>query len=296
MPPTQPVIVLPAMDPARRRARYDDLLALPEEVHAEILGGEITTLPAPRPRHSKPQGALRRFIGGPFDDDDGFGGPGGWWIFVEVDVQLGDDVVRPDLSGWRRERWPEPDTRPIQVVPDWVCEVLSRVERGTRQSRTRSAAACTQAWRGPLLDRGSHGPDSRGADARGWAVRVDAELVRRRRPPLGLSRSMPSSSRSGGYFCPSARVFEVGGNFACRAPTLHSAMLPVNGRREPDPGRARVAHCRRSVLAACAHRIVAQNPNLDPSDVYHTLRNFQRSPEERLRRGLRHGRTRTRAL
>lgn len=125
MPETQPVIVSLAMDPARRRARYDDLLALPEAVRAEILGGEITTLPAPRPRHSKPQGAIRRFIGGPFDDDDGFGGPGGWWIFVEVDVQLGDDVVRPDLSGWRRERLPEPDTRPIQVVPDWVCEVLS---------------------------------------------------------------------------------------------------------------------------------------------------------------------------
>ena len=40
-----------------------------------------------------------------------------------------------------------------------------------------------------------------------------------------------------------------------------------------------------------AHRIVAQNPELDVSDVYHTLRNFQRSPQERLRRGLRHGRT-----
>jgi Uma2 family endonuclease len=113
------------MDAARRRATYDDLIALPEGVRAEILSGEIATLPAPRPRHSKPQGALRRFIGGPFDDDDGFGGPGGWWIFVEVDVQLGEDVVRPDLAGWRRERLVEPDVRPIRVVPDWVCEVLS---------------------------------------------------------------------------------------------------------------------------------------------------------------------------
>ena len=42
-----------------------------------------------------------------------------------------------------------------------------------------------------------------------------------------------------------------------------------------------------------AHRIVAQNPTLDPGDVYHTLRNFQRAPAERLRRGLRHGRART---
>jgi Uma2 family endonuclease len=111
--------------PARRRARYEDLLALPAEVRAEILDGEISTLPAPRPRHSKPEGAIRRFVGGPFDDDDGFGGPGGCWIFVEVDVQLGEDVVRPDLSGWRRSRLPQPDSRPIAIVPDWICEVLS---------------------------------------------------------------------------------------------------------------------------------------------------------------------------
>jgi Uma2 family endonuclease len=113
------------MQPARKRAQYSDLAALPADVRAELLNGDISTLPAPRPRHSKPPGALRRFIGGPFDDDDGFGGPGGWWIFVEVDVQLGEDVVRPDLAGWRRERLPEPDSRPIQVVPDWICEVLS---------------------------------------------------------------------------------------------------------------------------------------------------------------------------
>ena len=89
------------------------------------MDGQLSTRPAARPRHSKPQGAIRRFIGGPFDDDDGFGGPGGWWIFVEVEVRLGGDVVRPDLSGWRRERLVQPDTRPIAVVPDWVCEVLS---------------------------------------------------------------------------------------------------------------------------------------------------------------------------
>lgn len=113
------------MDAAGRRATYADLSRLGPEVRAEIVAGQISTLPASRPRHSKPLGALRRFIGGPFDDDDGFGGPGGWWIFVEVDVQLGEDVVRPDLAGWRRERLPEPDTRPIAVVPDWICEVLS---------------------------------------------------------------------------------------------------------------------------------------------------------------------------
>ncbi|MBI4953655.1 MAG: Uma2 family endonuclease [Myxococcales bacterium] len=77
------------------------------------------------PRHAKSAGAIRRFVGGPFDDDDDSGGPGGWWIFADVDVGLGADVVRPDLSGWRRERLPEPDVRPIAVTPGWVCEILS---------------------------------------------------------------------------------------------------------------------------------------------------------------------------
>jgi Uma2 family endonuclease len=113
------------MQPARRAATYADLLALGEGVRAELVAGEVVLSPAPRPRHSKSQGALRRFLGGPFDDDDGFGGPGGWWIFVEVDVRLGPDVVRPDLAGWRRERLPTPDVRPIEVAPDWVCEILS---------------------------------------------------------------------------------------------------------------------------------------------------------------------------
>ena len=113
--------------PAVKLATYADLLQLPDDVRAEIIAGQLYTAPAPLPRHSKVQGALRRFVGGPFDDDDGHGGPGGWWIFVEVDIQLGrHDVVRPDLAGWRRERLTNPgNQRPIKVVPDWVCEVLS---------------------------------------------------------------------------------------------------------------------------------------------------------------------------
>jgi Uma2 family endonuclease len=112
---------------ARKLATYEDLVALPEDARAELVRGVIEVQPAPLPRHSKVQGALRRFVGGPFDDDDGRGGPGGWWILLEVDVRLSPhDVVRPDLSGWRRERLHEPwDARPIDVVPDWVCEITS---------------------------------------------------------------------------------------------------------------------------------------------------------------------------
>lgn len=115
------------MTAVRSLATYDDLLALPEDARGEVVHGAVHVHPSPLPRHAKVQGALRRYIGGPFDDDDGAGGPGGWWILLEVDVQLSPhDIVRPDLAGWRRERLPQPwDQRPIDVVPDWICEVTS---------------------------------------------------------------------------------------------------------------------------------------------------------------------------
>jgi Uma2 family endonuclease len=110
-----------------RLATYDDLLALSEDVKAEVVRGVVHVQPSALPRHSRVQGALARHIGGPFDEDDGRGGPGGWWILLEVDTRLGPhDIVRPDAVGWKRSRLPSPwNTRPIDVVPDWVCEVTS---------------------------------------------------------------------------------------------------------------------------------------------------------------------------
>ncbi|MEZ5579520.1 MAG: Uma2 family endonuclease [Candidatus Competibacteraceae bacterium] len=35
-------------------------------------------------------------------------------------------MLVPDLAGWRRERMPRlPHDHRIEVVPDWVCEILS---------------------------------------------------------------------------------------------------------------------------------------------------------------------------
>lgn len=128
------------MESARRLATYADLLSLPEGTRGEVLGGQVVIPPAPLPRHSRAQRALGRFLGGPFDDDDGRGGPGGWWILAEVDVRLSPhDVVRPDVAGWKRERIPNPwDESPIEVVPDWICEVAS--PSNVAQDRVRKRA------------------------------------------------------------------------------------------------------------------------------------------------------------
>jgi len=39
---------------------------------------------------------------------------------------MSEDIIVPDLAGWRRETMPEyPDAAYCTTAPDWVCEVLS---------------------------------------------------------------------------------------------------------------------------------------------------------------------------
>lgn len=111
-------------EPLRRSAGWADLLALPEDVKAEVVAGELWTSPRPLPAHGNIQVALSSEL---FPFDRGRGGPGGWWLVIEPDVRLGPhDIVSPDLVGWRKARVPNfPLERPIEIVPDWVCEVLS---------------------------------------------------------------------------------------------------------------------------------------------------------------------------
>jgi Uma2 family endonuclease len=100
--------------------------AAPPECVAEILDGELFVQPRPRVRHARAASRLGVRLGG-FDQDD-LGGPSGWIILDEPELHLGPrpDKVVPDLAGWRRARMPElPDTAAIELVPDWVCEVIS---------------------------------------------------------------------------------------------------------------------------------------------------------------------------
>jgi Uma2 family endonuclease len=117
------------------KATYEDLLKVPENLVAELIDGELYTWPRPAGPHARFSSVLGMEIGPPYDR--GRGGPGGWWILDEPELHLGENVLVPDLAGWRRERMPEiPHDHRFIIEPDWVCEVISppttRVDRGKK--------------------------------------------------------------------------------------------------------------------------------------------------------------------
>lgn len=120
--------------PARRPATYADIVALPEHLVGEILDGELVVSPRPAPRHADAASNLGGILIPPFRFGDG--GPGGWRIVDEPELNLGENVLVPDLAGWRLERMPAlPDEAFFKLPPDWLCEVLS--PSTSRTDRTR---------------------------------------------------------------------------------------------------------------------------------------------------------------
>lgn len=111
-------------EPAKKVATYDDVLAAPLHMVAEIVDGELFLSPRPASRHAAAASTLDEELGPPFKR--GRGGPGGWIIVYEPELHFASNVLVPDLAGWRRERTPLlPDAPFLTVVPDWICEVLS---------------------------------------------------------------------------------------------------------------------------------------------------------------------------
>ncbi len=114
---------------ARPRTVYEEFLAVPPHLVAEIIHGTLRTQPRPATPHARASSRLGAKLD-PFDRSSG--GPGGWIILDEPELHLGADVVVPDIAGWRRERMPEmPDAPFFELSPDWVCEVLSKGTEAT---------------------------------------------------------------------------------------------------------------------------------------------------------------------
>ena len=84
--------------------------------------------------------------------DQGDGGPGGWWILDEPELHLlkGEEVLVPDLAGWRVEHMPElPETSYFDRTPNWICEVLSpstEADDRTEKMPVYAEAGVQHAW------------------------------------------------------------------------------------------------------------------------------------------------------
>lgn len=118
-------ILLEMIQPAKRAATYQDVIDAPENMVAEIIGGELFLQPRPAMPHAEAASVLGMLVGAPFRL--GRGGPGGWWIQYEPELHLGPHVLVPDLAGWRRDAHPDLDLGGpyTAIAPDWACEVVS---------------------------------------------------------------------------------------------------------------------------------------------------------------------------
>src|SRR5687768_10995436 len=101
---------------ARRTATLEDFWAIPEhERFHELIGGELIEKAAPSGEHGGAQAGVV-FLVRRFHRPASPGRPGGWWIATGVEVRLVDDIVRPDVLGWRREH-PRPTGLPVELAP-----------------------------------------------------------------------------------------------------------------------------------------------------------------------------------
>ncbi len=134
---------------AKLPATYADLIKVPDNLVAELIGGELFASPRPAVPHAVAASELTVSLGGPFGRGSG-GGPGGWRILYEPELHFAADVLVPDLAGWRLTRMPQaPKTAAIELPPDWICEIVSpstgRIDR-IRKMPVYARVGVQHAW------------------------------------------------------------------------------------------------------------------------------------------------------
>jgi len=154
--------------PLKKGATYDDLRDVPDHFVAEMFDGELYATPRPAMPHARAASVLGGALGVRFDH--GSNGPGGWVIYYEPELHFGNDVLVPDLAGWRRERVPRlPADAFMTLAPDWICEVLSAsteaIDRG-KKLRIYAREGVAHAW---LVDPLRQTLEVLGLEARGWS-------------------------------------------------------------------------------------------------------------------------------
>jgi Uma2 family endonuclease len=129
--------------PLKKGATYDDLRNVPDNYVAEMFDGELYATPRPALPHAHAATVLDIKLGAPFHRH----GPGGWVILDQPELHFRNDVLVPDLAGWRRERLPTlPADAYLTLAPDWICEVLSPSRSGQKKLRIYAREGVAHAW------------------------------------------------------------------------------------------------------------------------------------------------------
>src|SRR5215831_8441495 len=92
--------------PRKKPATYEDVLAAPEHLVAEIVDDELYLSPRP----ASPHAIATTVLTAELVTELGYGragNRGGWVILTEPEVHVVGQIMVPDLAGWRRERMPE---------------------------------------------------------------------------------------------------------------------------------------------------------------------------------------------
>jgi len=151
-----------------QKARYQDILQAPASHVAQIINGRLHILPRPFAPHVMAHGSLLEIIKHSFGHDKK--DPGGWWITHEPEIHFSEEnVLVPDLAGWRLKTMPRWPQREFTVVPDWVCEVLSPSTRNTdknSKSKVYADAGVRHMW---LVDPKNKTLEAFELRGRGWA-------------------------------------------------------------------------------------------------------------------------------
>ncbi|MBI2897000.1 MAG: Uma2 family endonuclease [Deltaproteobacteria bacterium] len=125
---------------------YRQIQSLPQGITGEILEpGVLRTMSRPGGRHRFAARRVLRTLRWADIAEEG----SGWWFEVEAEIKLpGGLLTVPDVSGWRVDDEPEfVDANPIQVLPDFCCEILSPTNaRDDRLVKLPLYARCEVQW------------------------------------------------------------------------------------------------------------------------------------------------------
>ena len=201
-----------------------------------MFDGELYASPRPAVPHARAAVALVAKLGGPFD----FGrDPGGWLLLIEPELHFGNDVLVPDLAGWRRERLPSTPNEPyLTLAPDWVAEVVSpsteTIDRG------RKLGIYAREGVRARLARRSIAPVARGVGPRIWTPRADRRIPRqleRARAAVRCHRARATSALElipPSMSCTSGRERQASPDLQARPDQLACANTPAGGWRTTE--------------------------------------------------------------